>query len=310
MDAVSLLKQDHRTVEELFRRYESTEEGGDRTAIVREITRELSVHAAIEEQVLYPEVEDVLPDGSSMAGEAIQEHQEAKELLAELDRMDATDPGFDPKVRSLISDVRHHVEEEENEMLPRLASAVPADTLDELGTKMERAKQMAPTRPHPHAPSSPPANLVAGLAGAVVDRVRDAISDRSSRPSRAKKASASRSEEATTSRAKRAGTTSSSRSSRSKTTSNTGGRRAKGRTAKTRASSPRSRTKSATPVIRVKEDPRGGWRADKQGSSRAVARSDTKRDVVKRARELARSQGGRLVVHNTDGGVQEDRSYS
>ncbi|HSJ51659.1 MAG TPA: hemerythrin domain-containing protein [Actinomycetota bacterium] len=332
MDAVALLKQDHRTVEELFRRYESMDDGEERTEIVRQFTRELSVHAAIEEQVLYPEVKDVLPQGRSMAEEAIQEHQEAKEALADLERMDATDPGFDRKVRTLIADVRHHVEEEENEMLPRLASAVPASTLDELGEKMERAKGTAPTRPHPHAPSSPPGNLVAGTVAAVVDRVRDVVSSRSETPKRRrpkKRTSAPRTRKASTATPKKKATTRKTTgrkaTGRKATTRKATGRKATARKATGSKATARTATRKAKttsrpvtrprgsttgPEIHVLADPRGGWRAEKKGSTRALARSDNKSEVVKRARESARAQEGTLIVHKASGGVQERRRYS
>lgn len=315
MDAVALLKQDHRTVEELFRRYESMDDGEERTEIVRRFTRELSVHAAIEEQVLYPEVKDVLPEGPDMAEEAIQEHQEAKEALAELDRMDPTDPGFDRKVRTLIADVRHHVEEEENEMLPQLASAVPASTLDELGEKMERAKGTAPTRPHPHAPSSPPGNLVAGTVAAVVDRVRDVVSGRSETPKRQRpkrRTSAPRTRKASTATPKKKATTRKATGGKATARKATGSK-ATARTATRKATSrPVARPRGSTtgPEIHVLADPKGGWRAEKKGSTRALARSDNKSEVVKRARESARAQEGTLIVHKASGGVQERRRYS
>lgn len=292
MDAVTLLEQDHRTVEGLFRRYESLD-GDDeaRTQIVREVIRELSIHAAIEEQIFYPAVRDVLAGGDSMTDEALHEHQEAKEALAELDRMEASDPEFDQRVRELIADVRHHVREEETEMLPQLEAAVPRSRLEELGERMESAKATAPTRPHPHAPSTP-GNLVAGPAAAVVDRVRDAASGRSRTPTR----NAGRAARSTPSRTK----TSAGRTRKTATT------RAKKATTASRS----GRTTSAKgPVIHVTTDPKGGWRAEKQGSSRATARSDSKQEVVKRARELARSQRGRLVIHGRDGRIQEERTY-
>jgi hypothetical protein len=62
-------------------------------------------------------------------------------------------------------------------------------------------------------------------------------------------------------------------------------------------------------VINVTTDPKGGWRAEKRGADRASARSDSKREVVKRARELAKAQGGRLVIRGQDGRIQEERSY-
>ncbi|MGZ8577964.1 MAG: hemerythrin domain-containing protein [Actinomycetota bacterium] len=295
MDVISLLKRDHETVEGLFRRYESlgARDSDRRTEVVHEVIRELSVHAAIEEQFLYPQIKEALPDGEALAEEALQEHQDAKEVLAELDRMDAGDAGFDPKVRSLIADVRHHVEEEETELLPRFASAVPAEQLEQLGGLMKRAKAIAPTRPHPHAPSTPPGNLVAGPLAAVVDRVRDTVSGRPEKSSSPRKKTSSRStSKKTASRGSSAKKTSARKTTSEKTT---------------RRTSSTSRAKG--PVIDVTTDPKGGWRAEKRGADRASARSNSKREVVKRARELAKSQGGRLVIRGQDGRIQEERSY-
>src|SRR5688500_5277490 len=125
MDAIKLLTDDHRTVEGLFQRYEQP--GADtetRRAVVDEIIRELSIHAVLEEQLLYPRLRDAVPGGEPMAEEALQEHQEAKEELARLDKTAADDPRFDGLVRSLISDVRHHVEEEETELFPGMTQAL------------------------------------------------------------------------------------------------------------------------------------------------------------------------------------------
>ena len=192
MNAVELLTNDHRTVDELFDRYLAGGDAKGKKGIVEEIIRELSIHASIEEQILYPGIRSVLPDGDSLADEAIDEHKEVKELLADLDRMDPSDSDFDTKVRRVIEDVRHHAEEEEREMFPKLRAAVSKKRLDEMGKAMERAKSAAPTRPHPRAPARPPGNLVAGPLAAVVDRVRDAVSGRGSESKRsgARKSSA------------------------------------------------------------------------------------------------------------------------
>jgi hemerythrin superfamily protein len=137
VDAVELLKTDHRTVDRLFERYESMGESasGDRKETVQAIIRELSIHASVEEEILYPTVREALPEGDPMAEEALGEHQEVKEVLADLDRMDPAEPTFDSKVRSLIGDVRHHVAEEEAEMLPRLSLAISKAELEEFGTE-------------------------------------------------------------------------------------------------------------------------------------------------------------------------------
>jgi hemerythrin superfamily protein len=294
MDAVTLLKDDHQVVEGLFGRYESLGRGTDaeKKDIVQTIIRELSIHAAIEEQVLYPGVRDALSDGDSLADEALEEHKEAKEVLSDLDRMDPSDQSFDAKVRNLIADVRHHVDEEEKEMFPKLQSALSPAKLEEMGQSMQRAKDAAPTRPHPRAPDTPPGNLVAGPAAAVVDRVRDGLTGRTERIK--------------TGPAKRPTTGKPSTKPTAKKTTRKGG----AKKASTRKKAPTRKTSKRGPVIHVTPDKRnGGWRAERAGSNRPVARGDRKDDVVKKARDSAKRAGGRLVIHKANGRIQEERTY-
>ncbi len=172
MDAIALLKSDHKTVEGLFKRFEKA---GDRAHkrkrdLVDTIVEELSVHAAIEEQVLYPAARQAIPEEDETVLEALEEHHVVKLVLKELETMPATAERFDAKVTVLIENVRHHVKEEEGELFPALRKALGRKRLQELGEAMERAKAVAPTRPHPAAPDEPPGVLVAGTAAAVVDR--------------------------------------------------------------------------------------------------------------------------------------------
>ena len=78
----------------------------------------------------------------------------------------------------LFLDVTHHAKEEEREMLPKLREALSRKELEELGERMKKAKKMAPTRPHPKAPNTPPGNVAAGPVAAVMDRARDAATGR------------------------------------------------------------------------------------------------------------------------------------
>ena len=110
--------------------------------------------------------------------ESLHEHQEVKETLAALEDMDPADAAYDQTVASLIADVRHHVEEEEGEMFPKLRSALSAEQLGDIGQKLADGKAKAPTHPHPAAPSSGPGAKVAGPAAGAVDRVRDKLTDR------------------------------------------------------------------------------------------------------------------------------------
>ncbi len=99
--------------------------------------------------------------------------------------MDPEAERFIPKMTVLMESVRHHVEEEEDELFPEVREALTRKQLAELGEAMEEAKKTVPTRPHPRAPDTPPGNLVAGAGAAVVDKVRDAV--RQGKKSSAKK---------------------------------------------------------------------------------------------------------------------------
>ena len=149
-DAISLLTADHRTVEQLFADYERGLQGPEaKRQVVDQITRELSVHAAIEEAYFYPEVKKALGEGGDLVDESLHEHQEVKDTLAALEDMDPADAAYDQKVAALIADVRHHVEEEEGEMFPKLRSALSAEQLHDIGQKLADGKAKAPTPPPP-----------------------------------------------------------------------------------------------------------------------------------------------------------------
>jgi hemerythrin superfamily protein len=175
MDAIGFLKHEHREVDAMFRRFASLGAGAKKTKqeLAHKIVRELAMHTAIEEQLLYPRIRVEVPGGAAMVKEALQEHQDAKELLVRIDRKSPGDEGFEKEMRQLIKDVRHHVKEEEGEIFPKMRKAMSTEELQRLGEGMKAAKVIAPTHPHPHLPSRPPANIVTGLAAAVADRLRD-----------------------------------------------------------------------------------------------------------------------------------------
>jgi len=177
VDATRLLEQDHQTVEQLFARFEGVEDTDEKGPIVDEIIQELSIHATIEEEVFYPAVREATGD-EGLVEHSLEEHQEVKELLAELEKMSPSDPGYHQKVQAVIADVREHVQEEEGEMFPKFRDAISTARLEEIGTKLEQAKAKAPTRPHPNAPNTPPGNKVAGAPAAVIDRVKDKLQGR------------------------------------------------------------------------------------------------------------------------------------
>lgn len=172
-DAIELVTSDHRGVEQLFRQLEAATTDDTRLVIGQRIIEELSVHAAIEEQVLYPGTRRILGEDDLVA-HAIDEHDRLKQVLADLDGLDPSDDRFLGGFQLARQLVEEHVGEEESDLLPKLRDRGDPEDLQKMGAAMQVAKRIAPTHPHPHAPSTPPGNLVLGPVVALVDRVRDA----------------------------------------------------------------------------------------------------------------------------------------
>ena len=177
MDAITLLKDDHASVEKLFKAYEKL---GDRALktkekTVKSIIKELSLHAAIEEQAFYPAVRKEVEGTDSEVLEAIEEHHIVKWELSELEKLSASDERYDAKVTVLIENVRHHVKEEEKELFPEVRKALGRRRLAEIGDTLETSRKLAPTSPHPRSPSTPPGNLVAAPVAKAVDKVVDKV---------------------------------------------------------------------------------------------------------------------------------------
>ncbi len=176
MDAIQFILRDHREIERLFKQLERAEraEATDRAGSeVLDLSRELSMHAVIEEQYVYPALREAGADTRVL--DALEEHHAAKVLLAEIDAVPANHPRFGSKLRVLAENVRRHLAEEERELLPLLERTLGDDRRRDLGELLERAKRAAPTRPHPAAPDTPPGVFVAGAVAALYDRSRDAL---------------------------------------------------------------------------------------------------------------------------------------
>ncbi|MGY6500043.1 MAG: hemerythrin domain-containing protein [Acidimicrobiales bacterium] len=178
MDAITLLRDDHKTVEKLFKQFDKA---GDRAFVEKRritdgIIEELSAHAAIEEDIFYPVVRATVPDLDDTVLEGQEEHHVVKWLLSELADLDPEHERFDAKAAVLIETVRRHVEEEESEVFSKVRSEIRRSDLVDLGELMVEAKKVAPTRPHPRLPESGTGLPVIGSVAGVVDRVTDNVS--------------------------------------------------------------------------------------------------------------------------------------
>jgi hemerythrin superfamily protein len=149
VDAIKLLKNDHDTVEALFKRFEQAGSKAYKTKrqVADRVIKELSVHAFIEEQELYPSMEKLGGEFVDMVEEAHVEHAEAKTALRALVGLSGDDPRLDAKMSALIGGVRHHVKEEEKEMFPKLRKEMARPDLEELGDRLKEARKVAPTTP-------------------------------------------------------------------------------------------------------------------------------------------------------------------
>ena len=139
MDAVALLKADHRKVEELFAAFEKASGDGRKRKLAEEICMELTVHTKIEEDVFYPACEGKVEE--DLLKEAYVEHDGAKVLIAEIEAGGPDDEFYDAKVKVLSEQIEHHVEEEEKRVEGMFAQARKAGLdMDALGAQMAAEK--------------------------------------------------------------------------------------------------------------------------------------------------------------------------
>ncbi|MGW2564119.1 hemerythrin domain-containing protein [Streptomyces sp. NPDC001514] len=149
MDAIVMLREDHKTVDKLFKRFEKTDDDAhtERREIADQVIEELTVHAWIEEQIFYPAAREAAPDTTDHILESIEEHHAVVWILSEIKGMDPADERFKAKMSVLMENVRHHVEEEEKDWFPQVRKAMGRNRLIELGEQLVAAKKDAPRDP-------------------------------------------------------------------------------------------------------------------------------------------------------------------
>jgi hemerythrin superfamily protein len=177
MNAVALLKADHRAILDVLEKLDKLDgKPRDRMkkALVEKLVRDVSMHAAIEEEVFYPAVKGGISGTGPQVMKCLEEHSIIKWELAAISAMDLGDERFAAKLAVLKDALVHHIGEEEEDLFPKVRDAFGVVKLNAMGRALERARKTAPTRPHPRAPDQPPANLVANLGASVIDRARDA----------------------------------------------------------------------------------------------------------------------------------------
>jgi hypothetical protein len=186
-DVFDVLRHDHETVGQLLVALEDAPSAAEqatpaqlagRRALAEQLVMTESRHEAGEEQYFWPTVRALVPYGDTLAEKAILQETAAKQLLHRLDGMSPEDPEFDELVRQLVPAAREHIAFEEQQVWPRLRNLLGAREAVALGDKIYRTTRLGPTRPHPNTPPRPGALKTVGMVAAVVDRMRDAMTNR------------------------------------------------------------------------------------------------------------------------------------
>ena len=144
-DAIAMLRADHEKVLEMFARYEGLRTDGQKEKLAREICKEVSVHAQLEEEVFYPAVRAAIEDDALM-DEADVEHRSAEDLCAQLQESSAGDELFDARIKVLGEYIKHHIKEEQNEMFVQVRKSEL--DLKALAEQMRARKQVLLSERH------------------------------------------------------------------------------------------------------------------------------------------------------------------
>jgi len=131
---VTLIKEDHQKLESVFKKLEKAEPT-EIPDLLRQVQELLVPHSRAEEQVVYPAIKSMVPDESSDVDDGLEEHHHVEQTLQELLASDPGAPGVDGLIAAMIGEVRHHVEEEEQDLLPVLSEKADDEEREELGTR-------------------------------------------------------------------------------------------------------------------------------------------------------------------------------
>lgn len=180
-DVIDVLISDHRDVTALIGEIWTVRDPMIRRDLTDTAISELVRHAVAEEMYVYPVMRKYLVDGEKSVEHDIEEHKELEEAMKQLENADVSGAEFDTALRRLETLLADHVQDEESEQFPELRTRVPQEELTELAGKVETAKKLAPTRPHPGAPNSELFHKLVGPGVGLVDRLRDKLTGRATR---------------------------------------------------------------------------------------------------------------------------------
>lgn len=172
--ATALLRQRHREISAMFEQLLHSV-GTERRELFDCLRTALAVHETAEEIVLHPTVRTFDDESKRIVEARLAEEQQAKEVLADLERVDCDEPSFLLQVADLRDAVVAHAAAEERELFPLVEQRCSPDQQRDMVKRIELAEMIAPTHPHPHIPATATGNLIIGPFAAMADMVRDAL---------------------------------------------------------------------------------------------------------------------------------------
>lgn len=179
-DVVDILTTDHHQVLDLVQQIKDSTSADERREKMDVVIAELVRHSVAEEMYVYPVMEKELPNGRESVEHDTAEHKQLERTMSTLEDLKGDAEDFLPAVQELESILRDHVSDEEGSQFPALREHVSAEKLAQMGEQVERAKKLAPTRPHPNSPNNEFFHKLAGPGVGMIDRLRDRLMQRSS----------------------------------------------------------------------------------------------------------------------------------
>lgn len=180
-DVFTVLREDHQEVKDILAQL-SAGDPAQRVELARDLAERLVIeesrHEAVEEMHFWPEVRSRVSSGEQLTFMALDQESEGKKVLDELRKAVPAEPAFAELVATFDKAAREHIAFEEGEVWPKLLEALSPAEREELGSKIVESKKSAPTRPHPHGPDKSGALKTVGMAAAVMDKARDAMTGR------------------------------------------------------------------------------------------------------------------------------------
>ncbi len=140
MNAIKLLTEDHNKVRKLFGKVKASDSNSEKNKLFKQIKQELEVHTHIEEKIFYPKVREN-KEIEDIVMESLQEHHHVVVLMREIENLSDDSEKLEPKMKVLMEDVEHHVQEEEGEMFPKVEENFSDSELEKLGEKLEQEKE-------------------------------------------------------------------------------------------------------------------------------------------------------------------------